>query len=51
LFFHNEVITLTYSGLPLLKKGGCKIPAGKATTENIIRAINVLKRNKYLKNV
>lgn len=36
LFFHNEVIKWTYSGLPLLKKGSCKIPAGKATTENII---------------
>lgn len=36
LFFHYEVIKWTYSGLPLLKKGGCKIPAGKAITENII---------------
>ena len=31
-----KVTEWTYSGLPLLKKGGCRIPAGKATRKNMV---------------
>jgi hypothetical protein len=42
----------TYSGLPLLKKGGCRIPAGKATRKNMdIRSTpKYYKIYKYIKH-